>query len=313
MYVLSGADGTGLHSFPGGDVGTVVSITPTLDVFLCGNPGYSNSGRFILGGGSFRYGDVNSFFGTSVDVIGEIDTTPGDEFLVGAPGMFGSLGGYVELHSSDGTWLRLDGAQVNEGFGQSVTGLGDLDGDFYLDYAIGSPLYNYGSPFAVIDAGKVTLYSGRTHAVLDTLVGGSGFGLFGQAIDDAGDMDQDGVSDIIVGAPGQSSDQGAAHVYSGADRSLLFSIPGTTALERMGQSVAGLGDVNGDGIVDVAAGCPDCSQTGIQAGKVTVYSGNGVLLREIFGQGTGSHLGRSVAGRNGLQWRRARRPRDHCS
>ena len=247
-------------------------------------------------------GDPSSAYGTSLSKIGEINSIIGDEYIVGAPGSLGSLGGYVvvrDTSDSDIPIVRHDGLQLNEDFGRAVAGLDDLDGDGFLDYAVGSPLYNHGSPFSIIDTGKVTIYSGRTHTVMDTLVGGGSFAYFGTSIDKIGDIDQDGVDEIIIGETGDSTaadEGGAAYVYSGQTRTLLHAIEGDFIAEHLGTSVAGAGDVNGDGIQDFIVGAPNNSQNAVNAGRALIYSGTGALLEEVLGTQTGWLLGFSVSG-----------------
>ena len=79
-------------------------------------------------------------------------------------------------------------------------------------------------------------------------------------MDDAGDMDGDGVHDLIVGAwsdpHANASPLGAAYVLSGATGALLRVFLGSASFDRFGATVAGIGDIDGDGFDDVAVGNP---------------------------------------------------------
>jgi hypothetical protein len=78
----------------------------------------------------------------------------------------------------------------------------------------------------------------------------------GESVGTTGDVDGDGYDDFVVGIPGKSSNgsnSGMVRVYSGATLSPIYSISGN-ALSDLGKSVAGAGDVNGDGYMDFIAG-----------------------------------------------------------
>jgi len=126
--------------------------------------------------------------------------------------------------------------------------LGDLDGDGVRDWALSASLWA-GEPLGVQlilsgDASLPALKSGRP---------GDGFGWSLASLDD---VDGDGVSDIVVGAPGDDTlarDGGALHVFSGRTAQHRFTIHGTRARGMLGGAVVGLGDVNEDGLPDIGA------------------------------------------------------------
>jgi hypothetical protein len=76
---------------------------------------------------------------------------------------------------------------------------------------------------------------------------------------------------------------------------LLFFMDGDSAEDRLGFSVAGVGDVNGDRVPDLAVGAPGDDNQGLQAGSVRVFSGaTGAILYTFHGDGAGDQLGFSV-------------------
>jgi hypothetical protein len=90
---------------------------------------------------------------------------------------------------------------------------------------------------------------------------------FGSSVASVADVNHDGVADLVVGAPGANNGAGSIVLLSGADRSVLCR--GTApSSARLGTSVADIGDINGDGIHDLAAGAP-----GGSPGKVWLFSG----------------------------------------
>ena len=114
-------------------------------------------------------------------------------------------------------------------------------------------------------------------AVLYTLVReapGDSFGFVGAAI---GDLDGDGASELIIGAPRNGAGgnlAGRAYVHSGRTGLLLNTVTGTP-FKRIGSAVAGVGDVNGDGVPDYAVGGPGTLGGPVpQIGRVVVVSGS---------------------------------------
>lgn len=173
-------------------------------------------------------------------------------------------------------------------FGESVAGLGDVNGDGVGDLIVGAP-----------GADRVFMLSGATLAVLRTMVDPNGTGnLFGSTVANAGDVNGDGVDDIAVGAPGPVPGPlplpcalppcpppdpalGRAFIFSGSNGALIHTLIPSDEFAGFGVSVASLGDVNGDGVPDVAVGMvPTGSPSSI--GRVYAFSAsNGAVLWEV--------------------------------
>ncbi|MHC5212010.1 MAG: choice-of-anchor X domain-containing protein [Planctomycetota bacterium] len=112
---------------------------------------------------------------------------------------------------------------------------------------------------------------------------------FGAAVDDAGDIDGDGLSDFVVGARAQ----GKIWVYSGADGSEIWSVSQGSGTTLFGYAVAGAGDVNGDCVPDVIVGEP---AFGV-GGRAIVYSGASGTAVETYTSSTPlAEFGHSVDG-----------------
>ena len=173
-------------------------------------------------------------------------------------------------------------------FGESVAGLGDVNGDGVGDLIVGAP-----------GADRVFMLSGATLAVLRTMVDPNGTGhLFGNTVANAGDVNGDGVDDIAVGAPGPVPGPlplpcalppcpppdpalGRAFIFSGSNGALIHTLIPSDEFAGFGVAIASLGDVNGDGVPDVAVGMvPTGSPSSI--GRVYAFSGsNGAVLWEV--------------------------------
>jgi len=167
--------------------------------------------------------------------------------------------------------------------GTAVTALGDVDSDSVADFAAGVPGHDIGDEEdGLKNVGTAYVYSGKTGALIRTLDdpprGGDEAGAaFGSAIANAGDVNSDGVSDVIVGAPGE----GRVHVFDGKTGALLYTIvgPETELLTSFGAAVAGGQDFSKDKKPDIVVGAP--LQSGGR-GSVYVYNGtNGTLIRRL--------------------------------
>ena len=166
--------------------------------------------------------------------------------------------------------------------GTAVAALGDVDSDGVADFAVGVPGHDVGGEEGVANVGTVYLFSGKTGALIRTLDdpprGGAEAGAaFGSALANAGDVNSDGVTDVVVGAPGE----GRVHVFNGKTGALLYTIvgPETELLTSFGAAVAGGQDFSKDKKPDIVVGAP--LQSG-SSGSVYVYNGtNGALIRRL--------------------------------
>ncbi|MCA9492351.1 MAG: FG-GAP repeat protein, partial [Myxococcales bacterium] len=171
-------------------------------------------------------------------------------------------------------------------YGYGTAGVGDVNGDGYDDVLIGAPY----SDVPVQNAGSVYLYLGSA-AGLSTVAAWSKTGTtideyFGWTTAGAGDVDADGYDDVLVGAPGTSNgqlDEGAAHLFRGRASGLAptasWSVESDQQSAWTGRSLAGAGDVNGDGYDDVIVGTYGWNgAAGNDEGRADVYLGSAAGL-----------------------------------
>ena len=170
--------------------------------------------------------------------------------------------------------------QTDAYFGQSVAGAGDVNGDGYADVIVGAPHYTNGQ----YREGCVFLYYGSASgpSVSPDWVAESNQknAAFGISVAGAGDVNADGYSDVIVGAQSYTNGQsgeGRAFVYHGGPGGLsntpAWTAEGNQSGARFGTSVAGAGDVNGDGYSDVIVGASYYDDPQSNEGRAFVYHG----------------------------------------
>jgi hypothetical protein len=138
----------------------------------------------------------------------------------------------------------MNGAADGDQLGFSAAGLGDLDGDGKADFIIGARLAD---PGGMVDFGSVLVYSGSTGSLLYQKDGPSMNDFFGYSVAGAGDVEKDGKTDFMVGAPPAGVGAGSVFIYSGTTGFLLFHIDGNAEYNFFSRAIAGAGDVNGDG------------------------------------------------------------------
>ena len=258
---------------------------------------------------SFGQGVLHSFDGAfngdlagfCVADAGDVDQDGYPDFIVGAKIGLNGVGvptGTVRVYSGfDESELHLfEGLFTADFFGIAVSTAGDLNGDGSPDIVVGAPQENW----AVPNDGVVRVYSGLDGALLYTWIGDRGNIDFGSAVSDAGDVNNDGFTDVVVGAwrdHPNGVNSGAASVFSGLDGSLLHWWAGDAAGDELAWSVAGAGDTNLDGFDDVITATLDDDNTVLDAGGARLFSGqDGSILHQWDGDSTADWYGYSVTG-----------------
>jgi len=169
----------------------------------------------------------------------------------------------------------LNGLTAGDYLGSSVSGAGDVNGDGYEDVIVGAPLSDYTGA----NSGRAYIYFGGPvfNSVPDKILSGIAGELLGTSVSSAGDVNGDGYDDVIVSLPGYLSNTGRAYIYyGGADMNTTrdITLTGEATGDYFGNSVAGAGDVNGDGFADVIIGAP---YKATNTGKAYIYFGGSAM------------------------------------
>jgi hypothetical protein len=161
--------------------------------------------------------------GYSVAGAGDVDHDGHDDLLVGEPYWDGNYTDSGRAHLFSGSlgsaiFVKLGGGSVR--FGASVAGVGDVNGDTYDDFLVGAPSFD-GFLGGLIDCGEAQVFSGFSGLILHSFFGAASGDALGRAVGAAGDVNDDGRGDLVIGEP-TADPNGSA---SGRARIVLMDAP----------------------------------------------------------------------------------------
>ncbi len=180
---------------------------------------------------------------------------------------------------------NVESNQTGANFGLSVAPAGDVNGDGFSDVIVGAYAYDHGEQ----DEGAAFVYLGSSSGLATTPIwtgeSNQTGAAYGTSVATAGDVNGDGVSDVIVGAIVYTDDQlgeGRAFVYfgslTGPSPTPDWTADGDQEMAFFGRSVATAGDVNGDGFSDVIVGVQEWHNGEAREGRACLYYGSSAGL-----------------------------------
>ena len=248
-------------------------------------------------------------FATSLAIVGDVDADSTPDYLVGA---YEHRSNYTETQGRAFLFSGQEGRllltlnnpfpQADAAFGCAVAGAGDVNQDGVPDFIIGA--FGQGERGSARDlvgwqdrlgvggahnlsqdagSGQGFVFSGKDGQLLYVLLAPQpqAGAAFGWSVTSIGDVTQDGINELAVGAPAQDR-EGRVFVFNGRNGSLLRTLrsPPQSSGMAFGWAVAAIGDLNTDGTPEILVGAPYTSQgEGTSQGRVYVFSGQtGTLL-----------------------------------
>jgi hypothetical protein len=248
-----------------------------------------------------------------------------EDIIIGAPGNLTGEGGYpmgrvyifhgssagiTATHSSQADTI-IEAEAVDHKFGFSVSCAGKVNNDDYEDIIVGAPGWSTGGK---PDAGQAYIFHGSSSGITQTSAGSANkilnvlnrYAQFGFSVSGAGDVNNDGYDDVIIGEPYYPYDTyiGRAYVFHGSS-SGISDTPSTTLDgenndDNFGYCVSAAGNVNGDSWDDVVIGAPFYDTSNLNAGKIYVHHGSASGTQNsaaatITGQTVKEHFGVTVS------------------
>jgi hypothetical protein len=245
----------------------------------------SSSGIPATASWTVESNEANAAFGYSVASAGDVDGDGYADVVVSAPwygnGQSSEGGAFLYRGSSSGlpaaaSWT-VESNLASSYLGMSVASAGDVNGDGYSDVIAGASEYE--------DNGRAYVFYGAAGSPSSsaswTAENNQADARFGRSVASAGDVNGDGYTDVIIGAPyadNGETNEGRAYVYHGTATGLsagaAWTAESNLGSSYFGYSVASAGDVNGDGYGDVIVGADTYSNGQTNEGRAFVFHGS---------------------------------------
>lgn len=253
------------------------------------------------------HGTVGDGFGFALVALGDLDRDGIAEIAVSAPAIELDVPGSVRVlvGRTGAERAKFAGADARDEFGYALAAI-DWDRNGVLDLVIGARLgASDGAPGEGFGRGVLHVVAGGSGKLIWRTRGETPEQRLGAALAGIDDVDNDKHGDLVVGSPGmplRGPDSGAVEVWSGRTGRPLRTLLGLRTGERLGERVAAIGDVTGDGLEDFVATAPAASFADLpDTGRVEFVCGRtGASLGALTGTVAGEFFGRGLLG--GFGW-----------
>jgi hypothetical protein len=215
--------------------------------------------------------------GSSLIEVGTLTGNSATDYVAGIPG-----------EASTGVWqgglLLIDGSTHNSAgaifgdpntrLGESIASVGDQDGDGRVEIAATAPSTNGSASWVHVISGASFATTQHLSSASHSSINSNGSSAFGAVVASGFDLDHDGRFDLAIGSPDHLG-HGTVHVcHAGSSLTVFGVYGGGQNGERMGASIDGTRDFDGDGTNDLVIGAPGWSSDGVHHdGRVVVVSG----------------------------------------
>jgi len=285
MFTGSGDENLGWSVSPAGDVNGDNYTDFIVGAYLADTVGTNNGQAYIYyGGNPPNSGADVTFSGADGEQLGYSVSTAGDVNGDGYSDVIVSLPKYDPVATRRGRVyvyfanpmdttpdVTFTGTNTDDQIGYRVSTAGDVNGDGYSDVIIGTPYVGTNNGTAYILFGGSSMDN-----VPDVLITGEVGDYLGISVAAAGDVNDDGFGDVIVGASHRNASAGAAYIFFGGtamDNAPDVTIEGASSGDSLGVSVACAGDVNNDSYDDVIVGAYFADGGGSARGEAYLYYG----------------------------------------
>lgn len=259
--------------------------------------------------GTLLTAPLNPLYGFSVSTAGDVNNDGKADIIVGAPAYIDvlslNLGGRADIYNGSASGISstpsriIKGGLLNGLFGYSVSTAGKVNSDNYSDVIVGAP-----ASINLLAVGAAYIFHGSASGITATSTSGANTSLsapgllnktlFGMSVSNAGDVNNDGRGDVIIGEPlgldlftGSLVAVGKAHIFYGSTTGVRTTGSTTLTSPRkpgilglitgnllFGFSVSGVRDMNCDGIDDVIIGEPGGTSLSLGSGLLGLVSAN---------------------------------------
>ena len=219
-------------------------------------------------------------YGFTLANIGDVNGDEFDDLAVGIPrsNSAGTSNGKIEVRSGydDVLLYTIEGQNLGEQLGFSISAAGDVTGDNIPDFIAGAPYNSQEGD----QAGKAYVFSGLDGSEVNSFYGRNTGDLFGRSVAGNVTLDGNNVPDVAISAPNFKDKMGAVYCYNLQDSSLIEKLKGHNKGDQFGNSITMTSDLSRFGRLIV--GSPKNDDKDKNAGLVDVFQFDGSKFQTLY-------------------------------